>query len=61
MNREVHVGFCESVGVKFPRGTRPLIHTRLEFALAQDMKSFQGRREITLRRIFSVSYEEFAG
>jgi hypothetical protein len=24
MNREVHVGFCEGVGVKFPRATRPL-------------------------------------
>ena len=27
MNREVHVRFCEGVGVKFPRATRPLIHT----------------------------------
>jgi len=26
MNREVHVRFCEGVGVKFPRATRPLIH-----------------------------------
>ena len=25
MNREVHVRFCEGVGVKFPRATRPLI------------------------------------
>ena len=31
MNREVHVRFCEGVGVKFPRAPRPLIHT---FALA---------------------------
>jgi len=23
MNREVHVRFCEGVGVKFPRATRP--------------------------------------
>ena len=27
MNREVHVRFCEGVGVKFPRATRPLIHS----------------------------------
>jgi len=27
MNREVHVRFCEGVGVKFPRATRPLMHT----------------------------------
>ena len=27
MNREVHVRFCEGMGVKFPRATRPLIHT----------------------------------
>jgi hypothetical protein len=37
MNREVHVGFCEGVGVKFPRATRPLIHTWLEFNLTQNM------------------------
>ena len=37
MNREVHVRFCEGVGVKFPRATRPLIHTFLGFILAQDM------------------------
>ncbi len=24
MNREVHVRFCEGVGVKFPRATRPV-------------------------------------
>ena len=35
MNREVHVRFCEGVGVKFPRATRPLIHTFLKFTLAQ--------------------------
>ena len=23
MNREVHVRFCEGLGVKFPRATRP--------------------------------------
>ena len=39
MNREVHVRFCEGVGVKFPRATRPLIYTRLEFNLAQDIES----------------------
>jgi len=38
MNREVHVGFCESVGVKFPRATRPLIHTLLKFNLARDVE-----------------------
>jgi len=27
MNREVHVRFCEGMGVKFPRATRPLIHS----------------------------------
>ena len=37
MNREVHVRFCEGVGVKFPRATRPLIHTFLEFSLAQNV------------------------
>ncbi len=25
MNREVHVRFCESLGVKFPRATRHLV------------------------------------
>jgi hypothetical protein len=50
MNREVHVRFCEGVGVKFPRATRPLIHTfgfatrplihtLLEFNLAQYVES----------------------
>ena len=34
MNREVHVRFCEGVGVKFPRATRPLIHTALGFHLS---------------------------
>jgi hypothetical protein len=43
MNREVHVRFCEGVGVKFPRATRPLIHTPLEFALAQDVEGCQDR------------------
>jgi len=38
MNREVHVRFCEGVGVKFPRATRPLIHTLLGFAQAQDVE-----------------------
>jgi len=34
MNREVHVGLCEGVGVKFPRATRPLIHrTEIFFVL----------------------------
>jgi hypothetical protein len=37
MNREVHVRFCEGVGVKFPRATRPLIHTQLEFSLVQNI------------------------
>ncbi len=36
MNREVHVGFCEGVGVKFPRATRPLIHTFGRESLAQN-------------------------
>ena len=43
MNREVHVGFCESVGVKFPRATRPLIHTLLDFNLAQDIGCIKKR------------------
>ena len=42
MNREVHVGLCESVGVKFPRATGPLIHTRLDFILVQYLESWQG-------------------
>jgi len=25
MNREVHVRFCEGVGVSFPRATRPVV------------------------------------
>jgi len=36
MNREVHVRFCEGVGVKFPRATRPLIHTFGFWASAQN-------------------------
>ena len=38
MNREVHVRFCEGMGVKFPRATRPLIHTLPKFNLAQDIE-----------------------
>ena len=38
MNREVYVRFCEGVGVKFPRATRPLIHTLLKFNLARDVE-----------------------
>ena len=34
---------CEGVGVKFPRATRPLIHTSLEFARAQDFGGWQDR------------------
>ena len=30
MNREVHVGFCESLGVKFPRATRRVPRSRAE-------------------------------
>jgi len=37
MNRDVHVRFCEGVGVKFPRATLPLIHTWLDFNLAQNV------------------------
>jgi len=48
MNREVHVRFCEGVGVKFPRATRPLIHTRLEFAAAQDIGK---RQRATLKKM----------
>ena len=43
MNREVHVRFCEGVGVKFPRATRPLIHTLLEFNLLQDIDCINKR------------------
>ena len=38
MNREVHVRFCEGVGVKFPRATRPLIHTFAPETSAQDVE-----------------------
>jgi hypothetical protein len=41
MNREVHVEFCEGVGVKSPRATRPLIHSPLEFNLAQNIVVIQ--------------------
>ena len=41
MNREVHVWFCEGVGVKFPRANRPLIHSPLEFNLAQNIVVIQ--------------------
>ena len=37
MNREVHVRFCEGVGVKFPRATRPLIHAFTIKSLALDV------------------------
>ena len=40
MNREVHVRFCEGVGVKVPRATRPLIHT-YEKAGCQVKKLYQ--------------------
>ena len=43
MNREVHVRFCEGVGVKFPRATRPLIHTSPPKNLAQDIESINKR------------------
>jgi len=42
VNREVQVGLCESVGVRFPRATRPLNYTLVEFNLAQDVDSCQG-------------------
>ena len=38
MNREVHVRFCEGVGVKFPRATRPLIHRMEIFSGAQHLE-----------------------
>ena len=38
MNREVHVRFCEGLGVKFPRATRPLIHTFAPETSAQDLE-----------------------
>ena len=44
MNREVHVWFCEGVGVKFPRANRPLIHSPLEFNLAQNIVVIQRLR-----------------
>jgi len=28
MSREVHVRFCEGLGVRFPRATRPVVHCR---------------------------------
>jgi hypothetical protein len=34
---------CEGVGVKFPRATRPLIHTLLGFNLAQYAESMRKR------------------
>jgi hypothetical protein len=45
MNREVHVRFCEGVGVKFPRATRPFIHTWLEFYQAQDFDKKSGAKD----------------
>jgi hypothetical protein len=41
MNREVHVRFCEGLGVKFPRATRPLIYTWLEFTQVQDIECIE--------------------
>ena len=43
MNREVHVRFCEGVGVKFPRATRPLIHT---FGSREDTTTYWGDSEM---------------
>jgi hypothetical protein len=45
MNREVHVRFCEGVGVKFPCATRPLIHTIPEFGNTQDVESIMKRSQ----------------
>jgi len=62
MNREVHVRFCEGLGVKFPRATRPLIHTLLKFNLAQDVDVSQcftdlGSKSNHIGRVSSVCFE----
>jgi len=56
MNREVHVRFCEGVGVKFPRATRPLIHTFIKSNLAQDIVGISEMQKCGLKYvIFSQS------
>ena len=36
MNREVHVRFCESLGVRFPRATHHQLHWVLDVAFSDD-------------------------
>jgi hypothetical protein len=52
MNREVHVRFCEGVGVKFPRATRPLMHT-FSFKASSTKygsRSFKGKLRLNRKR-----------
>ena len=41
MSREVHVRFCESVGVRFPRATRRNVYVRSERAGLRVMDSIE--------------------
>jgi hypothetical protein len=36
MNREVHVRFCERLGVKFPRSTHHRLHWQLDVSFRED-------------------------
>ena len=43
MNREIHVRFCEGVGVKFPRATRRLIHCDSEAQAREVLDAVRNR------------------
>ena len=57
MNREVHVRFCEGVGVKFPRATRPFIHT---FPLENSLQDVGGESQRANCRLKYVELNRFA-
>ena len=43
MSREVHVRFCEGLGVKFPRATRPVIHATSQAQAEQVLEAVRRR------------------
>ena len=61
MTREVHVRFCEGVGVKFPRATRPLIHTFSGEILLPHIVVIPPEFDIKISRIFVVLNVSTAG
>ena len=49
MNREVHVRFCEGLGVQFPRSTHPYIPMRQGFVYLAAVLDWATRRVLSWR------------